>query len=140
MCTALPALQSLVVDFVAVDFLPLEKEAPAPSWKLYMYIPQSKLQFMICCNVRLMYYSGTPNLNRPHTPKRIIVRYGPLSVSLKRKLPFLAGKKQESGVIRFTCERLNADWGSQVRKLYNSKSKRGGVGFSRKRVGIDLLV
>ncbi len=34
-----------------------------------MYILQPKLQVMTCCNVRLMYYPGTPILNPPHIQK-----------------------------------------------------------------------
>ncbi len=74
-CTALPAMQSVVVDFVTVIFLrtndlPLENKVPALSWKLYTHVLQPKLHVIICCNVRLMYYPSTPILNPPHTPKR----------------------------------------------------------------------
>ncbi len=75
-CTALSAMQSLIVGFVAVmslraNDLLLENEVPALSWELYMYILLRKLQAMSCCNVRLMYYPNSPNLNPSHTLKRL---------------------------------------------------------------------
>ncbi len=42
-----------------------ENEVPTISWKLYMNILQPKLQVIICCNVRLIYYPGTPILTPP---------------------------------------------------------------------------
>ncbi len=35
---------------------------------------QPKLQVIICCNVGVIYYPGTPILNPLHTPKKIIVK------------------------------------------------------------------
>ncbi len=79
-CTALSALQSLIVGFVTVmslraNDLLLEKEVPALSWELYKYILLRTLQAMICCNVRLRYYPGTPILNLSHTQKKTIGKW-----------------------------------------------------------------
>ncbi len=85
-CTALPAMQSVVVDFVTVIFLrtndlPLENKVLALSWKLYTHVLQPKLHVIICCNVRLMYYPSTPILDPPHTPKKTIVRWNQIDCS-----------------------------------------------------------
>ncbi len=65
---------STLLFSVRSNELRLENEVPTLSWKLYMNILQPKIQVIIICNVRLIYYPGTPILNPLHTPTKIIVR------------------------------------------------------------------
>ncbi len=53
-------LRSTLLFSVRANKPPLEYEVPTLSWKLYMNILQSKLQVIICCNLRLIYYPGIP--------------------------------------------------------------------------------
>ncbi len=69
------SLVSTLLFSVRANELPLKNEVPTLSWKLYMHILQPKLQVIICCNVRLIYYPGTSILNPPHTSKKTIVRW-----------------------------------------------------------------
>ncbi len=66
MCALLFQLVVAVI-FLRVNDLSLENKEPALSWKFYMYILQTKLQIVICCNMRLMNYPVTPILSPPHT-------------------------------------------------------------------------
>ncbi len=60
---------STLLFSVRANELHLEKEVPTLSWKLYVNILQPKLQVIICCNVRLIYYPGSPIFN-PLQPKK----------------------------------------------------------------------
>ncbi len=55
---------------VRANELRSENEVPTLSWKFYMNILQPKLQVIICCNLRLIYYPATPIPNPLRTPKK----------------------------------------------------------------------
>ncbi len=65
-CNRLLKVSTLLFS-VRANKLPLENELPTLSRKLYMNILQPKLHVIICCNVRLIYYPGTPHFQpTPH--------------------------------------------------------------------------